>query len=226
MSSHDIRDMTARHDFISIKLDIIWLLLYVAVSELERWFYICLARYLRQGIHSNNRRLRDLHACLQRDPETEGSRHVLRDFCYFCLCRTIATCVTLTYNLETQGQIMAYVMFLIPACMCPTAMIFLFCQVFRSNPTNQHKFIAVGQTHAEITKVTYYYYYRDPWPWRDLQFQGHAWRSPKRREFGMTVGEGLFCFFRPMLFQYTFFRSTGLVSQTCDLVSHSTWLGW
>ena len=43
MSSHDIRDMTSMHDFISIRLNI-WLLLYVAVSELERWFYFCFAR--------------------------------------------------------------------------------------------------------------------------------------------------------------------------------------
>ena len=51
MSSHDIRDMTSRHDVISIKLDI-WLFLYVAVSELERWFYFCFARYLGPEIHS------------------------------------------------------------------------------------------------------------------------------------------------------------------------------
>ena len=40
MSSHDIRHMTSRHDFMNIKFDI-WLLLYVAVSESERWFYLC-----------------------------------------------------------------------------------------------------------------------------------------------------------------------------------------
>ena len=84
MSSHDIRDMTSRHDFISIKLDI-WLLLNVAVSELERWFYFCFKRYWGQEIHSNYRRLRDLHACLHAWPWNWRSRHGLRDFCYFCL---------------------------------------------------------------------------------------------------------------------------------------------
>ena len=55
MSSHDIRHMTSRHDFISIKFDIL-LLLYVAVGELERWFYFCFAQYSGREIHSNLRR--------------------------------------------------------------------------------------------------------------------------------------------------------------------------
>ena len=84
MSSHDIRHMTSRHDFISIKFDI-WLLLYVAVSELERWFYFCFARYLGREIHSNYRRLGDLHACIHAWPWNWRSRHGLRDLCYLCL---------------------------------------------------------------------------------------------------------------------------------------------
>ena len=66
--------MTSRHDFISIKLDI-WLLLYVAVSELERWFDLCFARYLGKEIHSDYRGLRNLHAW----PWNWRSRHGLRD---------------------------------------------------------------------------------------------------------------------------------------------------
>ena len=84
MSSHDIRHMTSRHDFISIKFDI-WLLLYAAVSELERWFYFCFARYLGREIHSNYRRLGDLHACIHAWPRTWRSRHGLCDLCYLCL---------------------------------------------------------------------------------------------------------------------------------------------
>ena len=37
---HHMTYVLSMHDFISIKLNI-WLLLYVAVSELERWFYFC-----------------------------------------------------------------------------------------------------------------------------------------------------------------------------------------
>ena len=84
MSSHDIRHMTSRHDLISIKFDI-WLLLYVAVRELERWFYFCFARYLGQEIHFNYRRLGDLHACIHAWPWNWRSRHGLRDLCYLCL---------------------------------------------------------------------------------------------------------------------------------------------
>ena len=76
----DIRDMTSRHDFISTKF-YIWLLLYVAVSELKRWFYYCFTRYLCQEIHYSYRRLRDLNAW----PWNRRSRHGLRDFCYLCL---------------------------------------------------------------------------------------------------------------------------------------------
>ena len=32
--------------------------------------------------------------------------------------------------------------------------------------------------------------------------------------------------FRSVLIQHVFSRSTGLVSQSCGLVSHPTWLGW
>ena len=78
MSSHDIRHMTSRHDFMSIKFDI-WLLLYVAVSELERWFYFCFARYLGREIHSYYRRLGDLHACIHAWPWNWRSRHGLCD---------------------------------------------------------------------------------------------------------------------------------------------------
>ena len=84
MSSHDIRHMTSRHDFMSIKFDI-WLLLYVAVSEPERWFYFCFARYSGREIHSYYRRLGDLHACIHGWPWNWRSRHDLRDLCYLCL---------------------------------------------------------------------------------------------------------------------------------------------
>ena len=60
MSSHDIRHMTSRHDFMNIKFGI-WHLVYVAVSEQERWFYFRFARYLGREIHSHYRRLGDLH---------------------------------------------------------------------------------------------------------------------------------------------------------------------
>ena len=84
MSSHDIRHMTSRHDFINIKFDI-WLFLYVSVSELKRWFYFSFARYLDREIHSNYRRLFDLHACIHAWPWNWRSRHGLRDLCYLCL---------------------------------------------------------------------------------------------------------------------------------------------
>ena len=77
MSSRDIRDMSSRHDFMSTKF-YIWLLLYVAVSELKRWFYYCSTRYLCHEIHYSYRRLRDLNAW----PWNRRSRHGLRDFCY------------------------------------------------------------------------------------------------------------------------------------------------
>ena len=144
MSSHDIRDMTSRHDFIIIKFDI-WLLLYVAVSELERWFHFCFARYSGQEKHSNYRRLRDLHACLQAWPWNWRSRHGLRDLCsfglyvsnrddFFCFVRfldlgihcnkPIAICVSLKYDFATQCHVMVSVTFVISACMCPTVMTF------------------------------------------------------------------------------------------------------
>ena len=93
MSSHDIRDMTSRHDFIGIKLDI-WLLPYVAVSELERWFYICFARYLGQEVHSDYRGLRDLHAW----PWNWKSRQGLRDFYYLCLYLSYTAMIFLLFR--------------------------------------------------------------------------------------------------------------------------------
>ena len=84
MSSHDIRDMTSRHDFICIKLDIL-LLPYVAASELERWFHFCFARYLGQEIHSNYRRF----ITLKRDLETEGHVMIYVTYVIFaCICPT------------------------------------------------------------------------------------------------------------------------------------------
>ena len=81
-TSHDVKG--SRHDFMSMKFDI-WLLVYVAVSELERWFYFCFARYLGREIHSYYRRLGDLHTCIQAWPWNWRSRHGLRDLCYLCL---------------------------------------------------------------------------------------------------------------------------------------------
>ena len=110
MSSYDICDMTSMHDLISIKLNI-WLLLYVAVSELERWFYFCFA-WWRWNYRVN--------------------RYI----------PTIAVCVTFTRafrrDLETEGHVMVYVTFVISACICPTAMIFLlFRRVVRSRNSFQ-----------------------------------------------------------------------------------------
>ena len=46
---------------------------------------------------------------------------------------TIAVCVTFTRDLETKGHVMVYVTYVISACSCPTAMIFvLFRKVFES----------------------------------------------------------------------------------------------
>ena len=46
---------------------------------------------------------------------------------------TIATYVTLTYDLETQGHVMVYVTFVIPGHLyVPYHNDFLFCQIFRS----------------------------------------------------------------------------------------------
>ena len=84
MSSHGIRHMTWRRDFISIKF-YIWLLLYVAGSELERWFYFCCARHLGLEIHADYRQVGDLHACIHAWPWNWKSRHGLRDLCYLCL---------------------------------------------------------------------------------------------------------------------------------------------
>ena len=68
----------------SIKFDI-WLLVYVAVSKLERWFYFRFAQYLGREIHFYYRRLGDLHACIHAWPWNWRSRHGLRDLCYLCL---------------------------------------------------------------------------------------------------------------------------------------------
>ena len=210
MSSHDIRHMTSRHDFISIKFGI-WLL-YVAVSELERWLYFCFARYLGREIYSNYRRLGDLHHdVLYIMPSRMHSRVTLKlkvtswstwpllSLVVFVLPRwfllfrknfrsgnyfqlspfalpsrltlklnvtswstwhmsflpvfvppqwfffvswgfwvrefilTIATRVTLTYDLETQGHVMVYVTFVISGHLYVSYRNdFLFCQVFRS----------------------------------------------------------------------------------------------
>ena len=78
-TSHDVKARLPKH-----KIDI-WLLLYVDVSELERWFYFRFARYLGREIHSNYRRLGDLHACIHAWPWNWRSRHGLRDLCYRCL---------------------------------------------------------------------------------------------------------------------------------------------
>ena len=80
------------------------------------------------------------------------SRHGLRDFCYICLylsyriefffvslgfqvtefIPTIANCVTLMRDLESEGHVMDYVTLVISACIRPTAMIFsLFRKVFQ-----------------------------------------------------------------------------------------------
>ena len=46
---------------------------------------------------------------------------------------TIAVCVTITRDLETEGHVTVYVTFVISACICPSEMIvFLFRTVFGS----------------------------------------------------------------------------------------------
>ena len=85
MSSHDIRGMTSMHDFISIKLDI-WLLLYMSVyrvSELERWFYFCFARYLGREIQHSKL---SPFACPSRVTlKLKVTSRSIREFCYLCL---------------------------------------------------------------------------------------------------------------------------------------------
>ena len=50
----------------------------------------------------------------------------------------IVVCVTSTRDLETEGHVMVYVIFVISACICPTALIFfLFRKVFRSRNSFQ-----------------------------------------------------------------------------------------
>ena len=142
MSSHDIRHMTSRHDFMSIKFDI-WLLLDVAVSELERWFYFCFARYLGREIHSYYRRLGYLHACIHAWLWNWRSRHSLRDLSYLCLYSSyrndfllyrknfrsgnsfklspFAWLPRLTLKLNVTSWSTWHV---ISACICATAMIF------------------------------------------------------------------------------------------------------
>ena len=94
----DIRHMTSRHDFISITFDICFLL-YVAVSELEPWFYFYFARYLGREIHF---------------------KLTIADWVTFTH--------TFTCDLEIEGHVMVYVTFVISACICAAAMIF-FCFV-------------------------------------------------------------------------------------------------
>ena len=70
------------------------------VFVLPRWFCCCFIRFSGHGIHSNYRRLRDLHAW----PWNWKSRKGLRDLCYFCLYLsnrveffpTIAICMIFT----------------------------------------------------------------------------------------------------------------------------------
>ena len=108
----------------------------------------CFVRISGQEFHFNYRLLCGLHAW----PWNLMSRHGLRDICHFCLylCNrndffvswgfsvrefilTIATRVTLTYDLETQGHVMVYVTFVISGHLYVSYCTdFLFCQVFRS----------------------------------------------------------------------------------------------
>ena len=81
MSLRDIRHVS-RHDLIHIKFGI-WLPLYVCRCE---WtgFYFCFAQYLGREIHSNYRRLGDLHACIHAWLWNWRSRHVPMRF-YACV---------------------------------------------------------------------------------------------------------------------------------------------
>ena len=73
------------HSRVTLKLKVTtwykWPLLSLLVFVLPRQFVWCFVRILGQEIHSNYRRLRDLHAW----PWNWMSRHGLRDICHFCL---------------------------------------------------------------------------------------------------------------------------------------------
>ena len=59
---------------------------------------------------------------------------------------TIATCVTLTYGLETRGHATVYGTFVISSCMCPTVMIIFVLSGFQVK-----EFILTIATYLTIT---------------------------------------------------------------------------
>ena len=137
-TSHDVKAWLYKHKIWHLTSSI-----YVPMSELELWFYFCFARYPGPKIHSDYRRLSDLHACNHAWPWSWRSRHGLRDLCYLCLylsyhegfllfrkdfrsgnfIPTIAVCVASMLDLETEWHVLVYVTYVIYACICATARI-------------------------------------------------------------------------------------------------------
>ena len=139
------------------KMDI-WLLLYVAVSELEQWFCLCFARYLGKKIHSNYLRLRNLHCLTLKLKVMSRSTWFLLFLLVFVLLRWFFCFVRFlghknhskyrrlrglyawpsnwrsrTRDLETEDHVKIYVTDVISACVYPTAMnVLLFRDVFWS----------------------------------------------------------------------------------------------
>ena len=65
---------------------------------------------------------------------------------------TIFTCMTLTYDLETQDHVMAYVTFVISACTCPKAMNFYL--FFRISGQEIHSNYCHFRDHNELPDPT------------------------------------------------------------------------
>ena len=183
LSSHDIRDMTSRHDFIfiSMKLDI-WLLLYVAVRR-KRWTGAMILLMFRALFRSRNT---------------------------FWLSRFAwPLCVTLKLKITSW---FTYVTFVISACIRPTVKICslfreVFCPGIHSNywhlrdayvwPWNwrsRHglrdveksrrpwRDLQFSRSHVKIAQMALVRMNSLIWrQWRDLRFKGHALKSRKRR---------------------------------------------
>ena len=86
-------------------------------------------------------------------------------------------------DLETQGQVRVYVTFVISACKCPTAMNFFVRfsgQVIHSNYCHlrdYHVWPWNARSRHGLHDLTTWQNKKSRRPWRDLQFQGHTWRS-------------------------------------------------
>ena len=125
----------------SIKFDI-WLLVYVAVSKLERWFYFRFARYLGLEIHFYYRRLGDLHTCIHAWPWNWPLLSLLvfdlSQWFFCCFVRILGQEIHSNYRRSRDLNAWpwnwmsrhVYVTYVIFACICATAKIFLVLQRF------------------------------------------------------------------------------------------------